>query len=224
MFKYTRLRGPTGADGAWLGVPNASSLALGYRPGGSIAQIGFRADTRVRAVSRGPSPRAGLRATVGGAAYAPLWGLQRPLTEVHAEVEGFVRLPAPTSPTLHLRAGGRRLWGDVPLHELAYLGGPDVFRGATRDRFGGNSLTYGGAELHVPVARLTAFGRQVRLGIAGVVDVGHLRHTDSPGPGWMTAYGGGLWIQPGQAATTLSAGVVRGPLGPRLYLRSGIGF
>jgi hypothetical protein len=220
VFKYTRLRSPAGVGGQ----PNLLAADLGYRPTGSVSQLGLRADALVQAVSRGPNPTAGVRMGVGGTAYAPIWGLERPLTEVHAEVEGFVRLPAPTSPTLHLRAGGRKLWGDVPLHELAYLGGADVFRGVSRDRFGGSMLTYGGAELHVPVVRLTALGRQVRLGIAGLIDVGRIGHTDSPGSGWMTAYGGGVWIQPGQGAATLSAGMVGGPLGPRFYLRTGIGF
>lgn len=223
VFKYTRLRALSGVDGSQSGPPSALATELGYRPGGS-AQLGLRADARVQAVGRGPAPKAGIHADVGGTAYAPVWGLERPLAEVHADVDGFVRLPAPTAPVLHLRAGGQKLWGDVPLHELAYLGGAAVFRGASGDRFGGTELTYGGAELHVPVMRLRAFGRQLRFGVAGLVDVGRISHADSPGAGWMTAYGGGLWMQPGPDAPTVGAGIVRGPLGPRFYFRSGIGF
>jgi hypothetical protein len=218
VFKYTRMRVAPVLERAQSSAP----LTFGFEGAGGYGQIGFGGDLAL--TTGGPRRKSALRVNVGGTAYAPVWSVRDPLTEVYARAAGFVRLPLPPSPTVHLRAGARRIFGDAPLHEVAYLGGSEIFRGVPGERFAGNAMLYGGAEFRVPVVRPAAFGRTAQLGVLGFVDAGRIEHTGVAGTGWMAAVGGGAWIKPDGGTSTLSAGIVDGPLGPRFYFRSDLGF
>jgi hypothetical protein len=218
VVKYTRMRTAPVLQASQSSAP----LSFGFGTGTGFGQIGLRGDVNLTASARDRGT--GLRINVGGTTYAPVWSVNRPLTEIYARASGFFRIPVPTSPTLHLRAGTERVLGDTPFHELTYLGGPEVFRGAPSRRFAGSAIAYAGAELRVPIARARAFNRTARFGVLGLVDAGRSDHAASPGTGWMGAFGGGLWLKPTDSRSTVSAGIVQGPLGARFYFRSDIGF
>jgi hypothetical protein len=218
VFKYTRMRVVPVL--AW--AQDSAPLAFGFGSGTGYGQIGLGGDLTVTVGA--PRCSSAILVNVGGAAYAPMWGVSRPLTEVYARASGFVRLPLPQSPSLHLRAGAMRVVGDVPVHELVHLGGSELFRGAATDRFAGDAMAYGSAELRVPVARPTAFGRSAQFGVLGFADAGRIEHTGVAGTGWMAAVGGGAWIKPDGGTSTFSAGLANGPLGSRFYFRTDVGF
>jgi hypothetical protein len=218
VLKYTRMR-------AVPMLPRAEDtppLAFGFGSGTGYGQVGLGGDLALTV--GGLQRSSALLVNVGGTAYAPVWSVSRPLMEVYARASGFVQLPLPQSPSLHLRAGAMRVMGDVPLHELVHLGGSELFRGAPGDRFAGNAMAYGSAELRVPVARPAAFGRSAQVGVLGFADAGRIRHTGIAGTGWMAAVGGGAWVKPDGGTSTFSAGLADGPLGARFYFRADVGF
>jgi hypothetical protein len=223
LLRYTRLRSdggfpPTSGDAA------VSAAALGLPSNGGIGKVGLNAEVSAVLGSSDPTAVAGLRVSAGGTTYAPVWDLDGPLTELHADLGAFLRTPLPGTPTVHLRLGGGWLWGDTPVHERLYLGGSDVFRGASGDRLEGTAVLYGGAEVRVPLVTVSGLGQRARVGVAGVLDGGWVGNMGTPGSGLLTAYGGGIWVRPTAASSTFSAGLVHGPLGPRLYIRSDVGF
>jgi hypothetical protein len=162
-------------------------------------------------------------AEVGGAWYAPVWGLTRSVTLGRAEARARFTLPVPFEPALLLRGGLQRAWGPMDIYTAAYLGGDGTFRGAATARYAGTMVSYAGAEVRVPVSRVRLLG-DASVGVLGFVDAGRTWTELGPGTGWLSAYGGGVWIQPWSSMRTFSAGLGRGPEGPRFYFRTDIGF
>jgi hypothetical protein len=224
LLRYTRLRGAGGFRHPTFGDAAVSAATPDLPSSTGTGKVGLSAEVSAVLGGGDPAAVAGLRVSVGGTTYAPVWDLDRPLTELRAEFGAFVRTPLPGSPSVHLRLGGGRLWGDAPVHERLNLGGSDVFRGASRDRLAGTALLYGGAEVRMPVVTVSGLGQHAQVGVAGLLDGGWVGDTGTPGSGFVTAYGGGIWLRPTTASSTLSAGLVHGPLGPRLYIRSDVGF
>ncbi len=100
-------------------------------------------DTRRAAASsarkRVPSPPPGACASTFG--------------EVHGEASTYLTPGgAPRAPTLALRVAGKRVFGDYPFQEAAYIGGHTSVRGLRAERFGGDGSLYGSAELRLPSA------------------------------------------------------------------------
>jgi hypothetical protein len=94
---------------------------------------------------------------------------------------------------LGLRAGGRKIWGEAPWFQLAFLGGIRSLRGWPEQRFAGDASLYGDAEL-----RLDLFDYRLvfpsTFGILGLFDAGRV-WLDGESPGdWHTGYGGGFWL------------------------------
>jgi len=211
IVKYTTTR--------FSGFSNAASH---YITGG-YGQAGAQANASAEWRNDVLDPTYGLRVDVGGSAYAPVWDVQAPLAEVHAEARGTVRLPLPASPALVFRAGSRQVFGDLPIHEAAYLGGTGTLTGAPGFRYAGSSALYGGGELRVGIAQSTLLGRSFRLGVAGVADAGRVSYQGAVSE-WLTSFGGGVWVKPLDAPQVFSAGIVRGPLGAKFYFRTDIGY
>jgi hypothetical protein len=94
-------------------------------------------------------------------------------------------------PTLALRVGGDKAWGEFPLHEAALLGGRTSLRGYRWNRFTGDASAFGNAELRVPVTRMD-FLLRGDLGLILAGDAGRVwMDGESPGD-WHTSYGAGL--------------------------------
>lgn len=193
--------------------------------GSSLAAAAGRMGAQARLEGTWASAEAAsaFTASVGGVWYAPVWGLTRSVTVGNAEARARVTLPVPFEPALLVRGGLLRTWGPTDLYTAAYLGGDATFRGAATARYAGTMASYAGAELRVPVSHVEFLG-DASVGVLGFVDAGRTWTEAGYGTGWLTAVGGGLWIRPGSSSRTFSAGVGRGPEGPRVYFRTDIGF
>lgn len=118
-------------------------------------------------------------------------------------VQGYLTIPLLTKPVIALRAGGKKLYGNFPYFDAAFLGGGSSSRAEHRQRYAGDASLYGSAELRVPI---------VRFPTVVPTDVGALAFTDagrvymdgeSPG-GWHTAAGAGFWIGAINAGTNVN--------------------
>jgi len=143
-------------------------------------------------------------------------------------------LPPPSGPTLALRAGGRKLWGDYPFHEAAFLGGPGfagvgdtrgVLRGFRKDRYAGDASAYANAELRFALGRVD-FVLPGEFGAFLAADAGRVFFSGDPDPAnrWHAGAGGGLWISFLERRQTLSLAVMRGEDLTGVYLRAGFLF
>ena len=99
----------------------------------------------------------------------------------------------PKRPVIALRGGGKKLFGDFPYFDAAFLGGSSSLRAAHRQQYAGDASVYGNAELRYPIAQFPlilpldvgalVFGEAGRVYVDG----------DSPG-GWHSAVGAGFWV------------------------------
>jgi outer membrane protein assembly factor BamA len=140
--------------------------------------------------------------------------------EAHAQIATYLS-PSGRNPTLALRAYGKKVWGDFPFAEAAYLGGRTSVRGLREQRFAGDAAVLGSAELRVFVARLL-FIVPTDVGFFGLTDAGRVFHDGESSNEWHAAYGGGIWLAPLRRSSTLQLSVARS--GSRTAFYAGIGF
>ena len=173
--------------------------------------------------TRGPVesslPR-GFIVEAGGSAYPALLDVPETYGEAHALLRSYITLPGLRSSLLALRVGGQQMFGDFPVYDAPMLGGRHTLRGYQSERYAGDAMAYGGAELHVPITRMTLLVRG-RLGAFGLADAGRVYYEgESPG-GWHTAVGGGLTFT--TLGQMVSLAYAKGDSG-RLYLELGLPF
>jgi hypothetical protein len=184
----------------------------------SFGAVGAMATLQFALVDRaGGAPHRGARFTAQAAAYPRAWDAEGAFSSANAEAVSYVPLGRAT---VAVRAGGRRAWGQFPVHEAALLGGRQSIRGYEWNRFAGDALLYGNSEIRIPLARVRLVTRGT-LGVIGLADAGRVWvDGDSPG-GWHTASGGGLsFASMGQAVSVLYARGERG----RVYAHWGFPF
>lgn len=142
---------------------------------------------------------------VTGHGYPGFWDVAKPYESVDAWAATFITLPVPKKPVLALRAGGKKLWGNFPYFDAAFLGGSESFRTEERQRYAGDASLYGTTELRIPLAKFP-FILPLDVGALGFMDAGKVYvNGQSPG-GWHTAAGGGLWVgylNPGTSVNVL---------------------
>jgi len=130
---------------------------------------------------------------VVGSGYPGFWDVATPYESVDAWTAAFITLPAPKKPVLALRAGGKKLWGNFPYFDAAFLGGSETFRTENRQRWAGDASLYGTTELRVPIAKFP-FILPLDVGALGFVDAGRV-YVDGASPsGWHSAAGVGFWV------------------------------
>lgn len=192
------------------------------RPYGSgwFGQLGAEARMSFDTRSRSHSSRAALGLAVGGSVYPAMLDATAPFGTVDGEVVGRARLPTPANPTLAVRLGAKKVWGAMPLHEAAYLGGSGSLRGYGRQRFAGDAVVYGNLELRVPVGTIDLFV-PMSYGIVGLADAGRAYYRGESQGGWHTALGGGIWIAP-SAASRLCVTLARTEEGMSLHVGMGL--
>jgi hypothetical protein len=128
-----------------------------------------------------------------GNGYPAIWDVAKAYESVDAWTTAFFTIPIAKKPVLAFRAGGKKLWGDFPYFDAAFLGGSETFRTEEKQRYAGDASVYGTTELRVPVAKFPLI-LPLDVGLIGFGDAGRVYvKGDSPG-GWHTAAGGGLWV------------------------------
>ncbi len=183
------------------------------------AGAGLSIDTRDSDVA----PTRGVRFAVDGNVYPPVGAVETTFGEVHGEGALYQPLPIPTTPTLALRAGGKRVWGAYPYDEAAYVGGGATLRGFPQQRFAGDGSLYGSAELRIPIARVYIFVPG-SLGVFALGDTGRVYFTGESSNQWHSAAGGGFWFALLDAANTVSVSIASSEEGTGVYIHAGLSF
>jgi hypothetical protein len=177
------------------------------RPIGSerSAQVGLRTELELDARDVPNFPRRGWRLETGASAYPVVLDAEGVFGEAH--VMGATYLSLGSGPVLALRAGGKRVWGDFPFFESAFLGGGSTLRGYTGQRFAGDMMAFGGAELRMPLVRLNLIARGT-LGVMGLMDTGRVWYDGESFGNLHTGIGGGVFYHfAGQTVTaTIASG------------------
>jgi len=166
---------------------------------GDFGQAGVRLGLRYDTRNNVAYATRGFLVDMNTTTFPAMWDVENAFSQVSGSATTFFELPIPLSPTLAFRGGGKKVWGDAPFFESAFIGGRGTVRGMDAQRYAGDASLYGTSELRIPVAKLR-FIIPLDIGVLGFVDAGRVwMDGDSPG-GWHTVAGGGVWfgiIDPG---------------------------
>jgi hypothetical protein len=159
-------------------------------------------DTRERPVY----PRHGFRLGIAAEVEPGIWDVPSAYGAGEVTAEAFASTTSlPGKPTLAVRGGGRRVWGDYPFFQSAFLGGASTLPGYHSNRFAGDASVYGGAELRLTVGHGLALPGV--WGLYGNVGTGRVYlDGNSPG-GWHSGGGGGIWLAMLNSPNAFSLGV-----------------
>lgn len=118
--------------------------------------------------------------------------------------------------TFALRAGGGKTFGNYPFFDSQFLGGSDNLRGYRRERFSGDAMLFGQAELRTYLAdiRLLIPGQ---FGFSVFGETGRVFTGNSDSKKWHPSYGGGLWISYLERMVTLSVTLAHSDEGWRFW-------
>lgn len=221
IFAFTRTNPAVGSPLAEL--RRSGDAAFGSD---AVGQLGARGLLRLDRRDKPAFPMRGMYLRADAAAYPAVWGDAGAFGKL--AVQGRVYLPftrGAYGPTLALRLGGERIWGDFPVQEAAFIGGRSTLRGYSRERFAGDVSLYAGADLRAKITDIELITRG-RLGATVLADAGRLWYQgESPG-GLHAAVGGGIWFATLERPYVGSATFVRGEpgRGGKVYLALGLPF
>jgi hypothetical protein len=191
------------------------SLLAEMRPHhvGGVGEVGAHTGASWR--TRDSAGVRGVRLSGEVSLFPAVWDVEEAFGEAHGEARVLWRPSLPLRPTLVLRGGGARAWGEYPFHAAATVGGAMSVRGFPTRRFAGDGAIFGSAELHLPVGDWP-WVFPGKVGVLGVADLGRVYlDGESPG-GWHTGVGGGVWFRPMGKGPLLTATAVHGDQ-TRLY-------
>jgi hypothetical protein len=138
-------------------------------------------------------------------AYPSAWDVKNAYSSIDGFAAAFFTLPVAKKPVIALRAGGKKLFGDFPYFDAAFIGGSSSLRAEELQQYAGDESIYGNSEIRLPVAQFP-FILPLDVGLIGFADAGRVYvDGDSPG-GWHSAAGGGFWVgvlNPGMSLNVL---------------------
>ncbi|HEV7365013.1 MAG TPA: hypothetical protein VGN76_04125 [Gemmatimonadales bacterium] len=190
---------------------------------GKFGEVGAGFHLRHDSRDRANGATRGAVLDLGGSVYPPLWDVDSTYGEVHGEASTYLTAHAPLDPTLALRAGGRKVWGQYPYFDAAFIGGASNVRLGQVNRYAGDASAYGSAELRLTVAPVEII-LPGDFGVFGLADAGRVFLKGETSDRWHTAYGGGIWLSWLDRAYSVSIAVTKGEERTGLYFQGGFGF
>lgn len=146
------------------------------------------------------APTTGVLISLEGRYFPSLWDVKSGFGYLHLETSTYLTAASVSfQPTLAVRAGGERVFGEYPFHEAAFIGGGGLahtgstVRGFYAQRFAGDSAIYGNAELRLRLSDIYLFFPG-ELGLFFLGDVGRVFLDGESSKKWHSAFGGGIWL------------------------------
>ncbi|RPH63428.1 MAG: hypothetical protein EHM89_04035 [Acidobacteria bacterium] len=160
---------------------------------GEFGQAGFRVgiykDSRIRAKDAYRGFLVDLSATI----YPVMADVTSQFEVYSLATAAYFTFPVIKRPFLSLKAGAKKVHGDFPFHEAAFVGGEPSERKLPYQRYGGDEAVYGSAELRIPVVGFPLI-LPIDIGVYVYGNSGRV-YVDRQSPdGWHTSRGAGVWI------------------------------
>ena len=165
----------------------------------------------------------GVRVLLAGSVYPATWDVRSTFGEAHAVASTYLTANIPFRPTLALQAGGKKVWGNYPFFEAAFVGGSRTVQGLPDHRYIGDGAAWGNAQLRLDLGRYNVV-LPGRWGLLGTADAGRVWVASETSSTWHHGFGGGLWFAPLAAGNTVSMVVARSEGQTGFYLHAGFMF
>ena len=190
---------------------------------GNFGEVGGGLTLRYDSRDRPALARQGILLELGGSAYPAIWDVDSTFGEVHGEAVTYLSVKAPLDPTLALRVGGKKLWGQYPFFEAAFIGGASTVRLGRVNRYAGDASAYGSTELRLSLAKVKLV-LPADFGVFGLADAGRVFFAGESSDTWHAAAGGGVWLSYLERSFTLSLAIAQSEERTGVYAQAGFGF
>lgn len=190
---------------------------------GDFGMLGARAHLRLSHGDDKEDVPGGVSVELSGSAWPAWWDAAGSFGDIEGRVVTHLSAEVPLRPVLALRAGGRKVFGDYPYFASAFLGGTRSLRGYDEQRFAGNAMVFGNAELRLAVLPVPFF-MGGHLGVHGLADVGRVWAEGETSDEWHEAFGGGLWYGVDARSMLISVTLADGPERTGVYVEAGFAF
>lgn len=168
-----------------------------------FGQAGLRLGLYLDERNQARNPRSGLLLDLDGTWFPGVWDVESAFGALSAAAAYYHTLPVPLRPVLVLRAKAKKLFGDFPYHEAAFVGGRGSVRVLDVQRYAGDASLGGTTELQVPLG-IVPLVLPFDLGLYGFADAGRV-YLDGASPGgWHSGGGVGFWVGILNPATALT--------------------
>jgi hypothetical protein len=203
----------------------AGRFISGDQPYGfaEFGQAGLRLNLHHDVRDQPRHPRKGMLVDATAAYYPAVWDVESPFGSLSGSLATYFTLPVPLRPVLAFRGTGRKLLGDFPYFESAFIGGGASVRNLDAQRYAGDASLAGTAELRLPLASFS-FILPLDIGIFGLAEAGRVYlDGESPG-GWHSAFGGGFWIGVVDPTSALSFTFTNNQERTGVFIKAGLTF
>jgi hypothetical protein len=190
---------------------------------GDFGQVGAQATLVFEGRNRQSAATRGGRLEASGTYYPAVWSVKSGFGEVHGQAMTYLSPRMVLDPTLALRIGGKRVWGDYPYQEAAYVGGLEAVRGLRPLRYAGDAAACANAELRLALFRFRALV-PARIGVFGLADAGRVWLEGEDSQRSTAGFGGRAWLALLKPENTLSLAAAQSEGDVRVYFRAGFAF
>jgi len=169
------------------------------------------------------APRNGMRFDFAATAYPAIGDVDKAFGVLSAGTAIHYTTPIPLHPILILRVNAKKLLGEFPFHESAFIGGSGSVRTLELQRYAGDASLGGTSELRFPLGRVPLI-LPLDLGIYGFADAGRVFVEGASPGGWHTGSGVGFWVGILNPATALNFELGAGGGRTRIRVKTGLDF
>jgi hypothetical protein len=205
---------------------HGDQLIAQSRPLGSagFGRVGMQAGLTASTSDTADLDQARGELVLNGSLYPPIWSPDAAFGTLALEATGRVPIRLGPTPVVAGRLGVQRVWGAFPYDEAAFLGGQGSLRGYVYQRFAGEAMLYGNAEVRVPIAEVLKHWVPTGIGVFALGDIGRVWADGEESRTLHTAGGGGVWLSFFEERNTVSLAMASSAEGTRWYLRTGVTF
>ena len=157
----------------------------------TFGQVGLQLTGRYDSRGLESVLRPGVLVEGGGSYYFAAWDAESDFGQVNAHVAGWIPLGDPLLLSLHVR--GKKVWGDFPYFEAAYIGGHMYPLGTKWNRWAGDASLGGLASLRWTLGSIRGV-IPGDIGLFGMGDAARVFVSGEESSEWHPSYGGGVFV------------------------------
>jgi hypothetical protein len=187
---------------------------------GRFGRVGLVADVVLDSRDHPKAPTRGAYLRVGTALHPALLDAESAFGQIDGVAAAYLTAGIPLSPTLALRFGAKRLAGDYPFSDAAFIGDDESVRLGVKQRYAGDSAAWANAELRLHLARVMLV-LPADIGVFGLYDVGRVWLDGEDSEEWHSAVGGGIALGFLGPQNTLSLAVASAENRTGVYISTG---
>lgn len=170
---------------------------LGQNPAtygiGKISFVGVNTIVTYDSRDNEIEPYKGLYARLGGNYTPNIFKNNFGFSKAALDVRAYISTDTVKGFTFALQGLVGKVWGNYPFFESMFLGGENSLKGFSRERFAGDGLLLGQAEIRLRIAKVNILVPGM-LGISGFGGAGRVFLEGEDSKRWHNAFGGSVWI------------------------------